>query len=54
MRMLPLLVVFALLATGIGYALANAPRAGDGSRCANAPSRTGETPASTQVGAGTR
>ena len=53
MRMLPLLVVFALLAAGIGYAFAGAPCAEYGSRCVGAPSRTVETPASTPVEAGT-
>ncbi|GJE81760.1 hypothetical protein HNR51_003726 [Methylorubrum thiocyanatum] len=52
MRLLPLLVVFALLATGLGYALAASPCMDDSSRCGNAPSRTVETPASTKVGAG--
>lgn len=54
MRLLPLLVVFALMAAGLGYALAASPCAAYGSRCGNAPSRIVETPAPTQVGAGAR
>ena len=54
MRLLPLLVVFALLATGLGYALAASPCPDDFSRCDTAPSRIVETPATTQVGAGVR
>lgn len=54
MRLLPLLLVFALLAAGVGYALAASPCPDNGSRCGNAPSRIVETPASTQVGAGAR
>ena len=50
MRMLPLLVVFAVLAAGIGYALA--AKGQRFLRCDSAPTRSAEPPTSTSCRGG--